>query len=273
MKVNKATVSLFISIFCLGQYCPAVFCQVKSGSSDGAFVSAADNGLILRGIESGTPFTNKSTLQGTPLETNPGAIPGADAVMTPDLLLVSPLSKGTAAPPAPLSTFIGESLILKVEDKDIVLDHLQGVMISIVNDTSRPLVMDGDNAKATSDEKTYDCVSLIALQKSVMPRHDAKIMTAEVFTKLIPAAVSVGFVPTIKDAKQIHKPVRLRYGPDERRRLVEASRFGKRILWPHQKTEGVVYFQEMKNLAGSRIEMPVHTLFDAPDSTVLSGVM
>jgi hypothetical protein len=114
-------------------------------------------------------------------------------------------------------------------------------------------------------------VPLVVLQKSVLPKHDAKTLTVEVFTKLLPAAVSVGLVPTLKDARQIHKPIRERYGPDERRRLIEASRFGKRILWPHQETKGVVYFEDIDNLSGCKIEIAVHTLFDIPDCTVISG--
>jgi hypothetical protein len=193
--------------------------------------------------------------------------------MTPSLLLVSPLSKGAAEATEPLRAFIGQSLTLKVENSNIRIGNMQGVMITVINDTSRALVFDGDNAKALKAEQVYICAPITALQKSVLPKHGTKATTAAVFTKLIPAAVSVGLVPTVKDISQIRKPVSQRYGPDERRRLMEASRFGKRILWPHQQTRGVIYFQNADNLAGSKIEIAVHTLFDVPDCTIISGMI
>src|SRR5262249_33838575 len=140
-----------------------------------------------------------------------------------------------------------------------------------VNDTPRPLVIDGDTARALVDEKSYACATLEAIQKSILPSHGGKALTAGVFTKVIPAAATVGWAPTLKDIHTMKQPVRMRYGPDEVRRLAEESRFGERVLWPHQKTEGIVYFPAGTSLKGAKIEMPVHTLFDATDRTILTG--
>jgi hypothetical protein len=204
------------------------------------------------------------------LNSKPEAIPGVDAVMTPDLLLVSPDVGKDKEPPAPLRAFVGNSVTLKAEPKEIDFDGLQGLSVIVTNDSGRPLLIDGDSAKIVVGDKTYNCASLTQLQKSVLPNRNGKAIAAGVFTKVIPTAVTVGLEPTILDAIRLKKPVRLRYGPDERRRLAEASRFGKRILWPHQKTDGVIYFKTAERLAGGKIEMPMHTLFDAADSASLT---
>ena len=58
---------------------------------------------------------------------------------------------------------------------------------------------------------------------------------------------------------------------DERRRIVEASRFGKRILWPHDKTGGILYFKTTDTFTGVKLQIPVHTLFDKPDNALLQS--
>ncbi len=273
MKSSKSLISLSIVLSSLTLDVPLALSQTNAlpAGTTASQASQVDKGTILQPGDSASPFANKPIAPETTNETRPETAPGAESVMTPSLLLVSPLQKGTPAATEPLKAFIGQSLILKVEDSNIIIGRMDGIMISVVNDTSRPLVLDGDNARVITGGQTYACAPLIALQKSVLPKHGAKTTAADVFTKLIPAAISVGWVPTIKDIKQIRKPIRERYGPDERRRLMEASRFGKRILWPHQQTKGVVYFQDVETLAGSKLEMSVHTLFDVPDCTIISG--
>lgn len=275
MRLNKSFLGSALIFSSIAFKCPLAFSQAKDARAPQAptLLSQVDKGTILQGGDSTSPFTNKPISPEKGNEPSPETAPGADSVMTPSLLLVSPINKGSAQANEPLKAFIGQSLILKVEDSNINIGSMHGIMISVVNDTSRPLVLDGDNAKVTIDSQTVTCAPLIALQRSVLPKHDAKTMTAEVFTKLIPAALSVGLVPTIRDIKTIRKPIRERYGPDERRRLMEASRFGKRILWPHQQTKGVVYFQDIETIAGSKLEMSVHTLFDIPDCTIIGGVI
>lgn len=274
MKVNRSRgTPLRIALLCLLTQSLPCLAQDKGQwfISEALLASQSDRETVLRGLGT-SPASNNDAGKPNGVDlTRAEPIPGAEAVMTPDLLLVSPASKEGTHAPLPLSAFIGQNLVLKLERSDIVFHGLQGVMISVINDTSRPLVLDGDSAKATIGAQSYACASLTALQKSIMPAHDKKAMANGVFTKFLPAAATVGLVPTIEDIHRIKQPIPSRYGPDESRRTGEASRFGKRILWPHQKTEGVVYFAASAALNGAAIEMPVHTLFDTPDSTSVSG--
>ncbi|GEM_PF-2497305 len=197
--------------------------------------------------------------------------PGADEVMTPDLLLIGPPAAEGAPAPRPLKEFVGTQVTLKVERADVQLGGLRGVKIAVVNDTSRPLVADGDSAQAVAGGKRYGCASVTTVQKSVRPDHNAAAAAAEVIARVVPAAVTVGLAPTVESVVTSKKPIQRRYGVDEARRIAEASRFGQRILWPREKTEGIVYFQTGDTLTGTTIEMPVHTLFDATDAARLSG--
>lgn len=190
--------------------------------------------------------------------------------MTPDLLLVKPTNT-TKQAPEPLKAYIGMGLSLKIDQRNINFDKLQGVKITVINQTNRPLVINGNKAKAVVGNNNYVAAAVTVLQQAVLPPHGLEHAIAAIGTVIIPAAVTVGAVPTVKDIIENSKPVLDRYGPDEQRRSVEASRFGRRILWPQEKTQGIIYFQTDDDLDNARIEVPASTLFDIPDSCILTS--
>src|SRR5262249_52666288 len=101
-------------------------CQPASGEDanrrlPGANLIASEKGEgepLLRGLESNT-FSNTPTKPSGTDDGKPEAIPGADAVMTEDLLLVNPDQKPLAPQPAPLKAFVGQSLTIAVVRSDI----------------------------------------------------------------------------------------------------------------------------------------------------------
>jgi len=218
-----------------------------------------------------TPLHGIGTGDSAPSDSASGvsSAPGADAMMTQDLLLVNPNKSGAA--PKPLQSFVGDSLKLSIDSKSIVFHGLRGLMITVSNDTNRPLLIDGDNAKATLGAQAISAISVSVLQKSVLPSKSLKATAVRTTIQVVPAAATVGLTLTVEDYIKMKKPVRKRYGSDSQRRQAEASRFGKRIVWPHQKTEGILYFKTAEELTGSKVEIPVHTLFDAPDHAVISA--
>ncbi len=200
---------------------------------------------------------------------NVSAAPGADAMMTQDLLLVNPNKSG--GPPKPLQSFVGNSLTLTVDSKSIPFHGLHGLRITVSNDTSRPIFIDGDKAKAIVQGQSITAVSVAVLQKCVLPKHGIIPDTERFVVQVAPAAATIGVTPTAEDYIKMKKPVRKRYGSDSQRRQAEASRFGTRILWPHQKTEGILYFKTDNALDAAKIEVPIHTLFDVSDSALLAS--
>ncbi|HEY9680564.1 MAG TPA: hypothetical protein V6C86_03135 [Oculatellaceae cyanobacterium] len=194
--------------------------------------------------------------------------PGADAMMTQDMLLVNP-TPGSNAAPRPLQAFIGQYLKMDVERTDISFDGLSGIKVLVVNETNRPLIIDGTLAEAVVGGKTFKAIPVETLEQAALPTKMSTLDT--LMKKILPATVTVGAVPTLKDFKEMKKPVLDRYGPDEVRRRVELSRFGRRILWPHQQTEGVFYFEADSELTGAKVTAPASTLFDNKDSVILGS--
>jgi hypothetical protein len=228
-------------------------------------VHADDSNLELRG-----PVPTAGTTQ-VPENQKPVAgfiAPGADAMMTQDMLLVNP-TPGANAAPRPLQAFIGQYLKLDVERTDISFDGLSGIKVLVINETNRPLIIDGTSAQAVVGGKTIKAIPVEKLQQAALPAKQSALDS--LMKKVLPAAVTVGMVDTIHDLKELKRPVLDRYGPDEVRRRIELSRFGRRILWPHQQTEGVFYFESDTELAGATVSAPASTLFDNKDSVNLSS--
>jgi len=196
--------------------------------------------------------------------------PNSEAVMNQDMLLVKP-SNAAKQPPEPLKVYINMGLKLQVDQRDIIFDKLRGVMITVTNQTNRPLVIDGTKAMALVGNKNYIAVPVAILQKALLPPGGFGHAVKSIGTKIIPAAITVGAVPAIKDMKTNNEPILARYGPDEARRQVESSRFGRRILWPRQKTQGILYFQTEEALGTAKINISATTLFDPQDTCTLSS--
>ncbi|QQR57443.1 MAG: hypothetical protein IPG59_21085 [Candidatus Melainabacteria bacterium] len=73
------------------------------------------------------------------------------------------------------------------------------------------------------------------------------------------AGVTIGAYPTIRDLKNQKGPILERYGSDEQRRENISERFGKRVLWPGDISQGLVFVREGEKIAGASVEMPVGT--------------
>lgn len=199
-----------------------------------------------------------------------GLAPGEDGTMTQDMIMVGPDNPKQPVG-RPLSALVGTALKIQIDKTDIVFDKLRGVMVTVTNDTGRPIVVEGDVAKATVGGKSYTCVHVAAIQQAIVPRHKLSQDFEDLLTHAVPAAVTVGASPTIRDFRISQKPILDRYGPDELRRKIEYSRFGRRILWTQQKTQGIVYFQTDDQLTGAQMEIPVTTLFDDTDKATLTS--
>jgi hypothetical protein len=197
-----------------------------------------------------------------------GTAPGSGTTMTQDMLLVSPTASQTGTP-QPLTAYIGMTLKIDVDRKEVLFKDLRGLAITVLNDTNRALIVDGENATARIGNRALKCASLTALQLAVLPEHGVSKVPIDLLTIVAPAGATAGAWPTVEDLYKFSRPPLMRYGRDQQRRLVEATRFGKRILWPHEKTQGIVYFQTKEPIAGASVEIPVNTLFDKNDTGTL----
>ncbi len=206
------------------------------------------------------PGTNQDSMAGL------GA-PGADAVMTQDMLMVNPSDK--SKPSLPVTGYIGMTLKMDVDRQIIKFKDLKGLSVTVSNQTNRPLVISADEAVAKLGDKAYKCATLVDVQMTVRPPTTLKKAAVDIVTEVAPAAATVGLVPTVEDFYKYSKPPLTRYGKDQERRVVESSRFAKRILWPGEKTQGIIYFDSKAAIEKATIEIPVATLFDKKDSGIL----
>lgn len=225
-------------------------------------------GQILKGPITETKGT--TDLPQTSSDSMAGLGPGQNAVMTQDMLLVSPKS-ADGKQPLPITGYIGMTLKMDVERKVVKFKDLRGLPVTVTNDTNRPLVINADEAVAKVGDKSYKCTTLTGVQLTVQPPPTLTKAAADMVTKVAPAAATVGAIPTAYDFYKYSKPSLTRYGKDQERRVVESSRFGKRILWPHEKTQGIIYFDSKAPIEKASIEIPVATLFDKKDSGILTS--
>jgi hypothetical protein len=260
-------VGIFLSFTTL-QWCAAACSESQSSNYERLPVSL-ESTLGSQGDAS--MLRSSPTLRGLDNKngSNVSAAPGAEAMMTQDLLLVNPNKDGKT--PQPLQSFAGQTLKITVDHSKIKLRGLAGVMITVINETSRPLVVDGDQAKAIIANQTHQTISLQALQKMVLPSKTMQAQIGKFVTEVVPSGLSVGTTTTVEDYITMKRPIRKRYGADQRRRLAELTRFGERILWPHQETQGILYFDTDADLSTAKVQLPAHTLFDASDKAILEG--
>jgi hypothetical protein len=201
-----------------------------------------------------------------PASNTPNSDPGkaVNAQMTQDLIIIKREEVAPSTTRTPLST----SVKVKVENRQALPHDLYGITVNVTNEADRPVVIDGDNAKSVGVGESRACLSTSELEKQIAPSRGAKDL-ARVSKKVSLAAASIGLVPTARDYFKINGPLSARYGQDEKRRSAEISRLGRRIVFPHEHTEGIIFF-DMKNLpAPERIELPVSALFETEDSSLI----
>jgi hypothetical protein len=159
---------------------------------------------------------------------------------------------------------------VKVENKEALPRGLYGITVSVTNDADRPVVIDGDKAKSVGAGESRACLSLSELEKKIAPPSSAKDLASGFSKKVVPAAVSIGLVPTLSDYKKMNGSLSARYGTDEKRRATEISRLGRRIIFPHEGTTGIIFFETKNVPAPEKMELPVSALFEKEDSSLIT---
>jgi len=250
----------------IGQLLATTF--VLSLSANTAALAGPED-IQLKGPISADGATDIPTLKNDPNAPTNISAPGADAVMTRDMILVAP-TQSANHPTTSIKDLVGNTFKVQIDRADIHFDDFVGVKITVSNETDRPLVIDGEKAQILVNGQTLTSVPVATIQQAIIPIHKTSQDFKDLVTLALPAAVTVGAAPTIRDIKENRKPFLERYGPDEVRRTVEFSRFGRRILWTQQKVQGIIYFQTKDNLSSAKLVLPVTTLFDTKDSTLVT---
>lgn len=162
--------------------------------------------------------------------------------------------------PVPIQDVVTGGLSASIEDAGLAARPFVAVMVKVTNQSQATVEVLGDESvvrRAGGDEK---CLPMERIEAAIdlpdSPRHKyLKDLSAAV-----QAATTVGAVPAIKDRAIQRGSVRGRYGHDEKRREKLFSRFGKRVLYPGDSTEGAIFFAG-KLPAGATIAVPVRDFY------------
>ena len=171
----------------------------------------------------------------------------------------------------PLQAIIQMQANLQILSGDIVLKKFRGLKIRVTNNTDRPLIFDGDSATATIQGATKNCASLVQMEEINRLPHTFGQKLSSDLKATTTAAVTVGAVQTAEGFKKQFGPILPRYERDERRREVEDGRFGQRVIYPGDFSEGIVYFLTNESLQGSSIKVPATSLYDNKDKAALDS--
>jgi hypothetical protein len=260
-----------------------------SGSSLPAISPAGSvNNGIVPGASSGQSMNSTSPLPGTSGSSNiqvpalPAATSGSSNIQilplpsaTPDTQAAPPVVPGGALSPAtagapettnvldlnaqaptpPLMGTITQEVALTIDKQPVQRGEYRGLILHLHNGTNSPLMFDGDRAYIEVNGKHIAAAADAPIEESTCPAQtiaQQTLFAAE-------TAVTVGLLPTIHDARIGRGPILPRYGCDQKRRVATAERFGKRILWPGDDTQGIVYFQTEDDLSKGVVQLPVVT--------------
>jgi len=200
-----------------------------------------------------------------------GAPDNQDATMNQDMLLVVP-QKSTIEKNVPYNGIDQNAINLKITKSDIDFEKVRGLLIVVANNSDKPVVIDGDKASLTVGNTKSECVPVEFIQRMIMPPHKLSQDVIDLITKVAPAGVSIGAIPTVQDIRRSQKPILERYGKDELRRKIEFTRFGRRIIWTHQEVSGILYFNTKEELAGAKLDVPMSLLFSPKDTASISAI-
>jgi hypothetical protein len=160
-----------------------------------------------------------------------------------------------AAPPPPLMGTITQEVALTIDKQQIQRGPFVGLVLHLHNGTNSPLMFDGNRARITVGGQCVDAVSDAALEAVAAPPYtiagDLKVGLAD--------AVTIGVYSALRDEIKQRGPILPRYGTDQMRREATLERFGTRILWPGDETQGIVFFRTSSKLDNTNVQLPVVT--------------
>jgi hypothetical protein len=200
-------------------------------------------------------------------------LPQTSSTMPQDALsplLQDPLNTQPGKTKQPLQAIVGIQASLTIMPGQVVLKKFRGLKIKVTNDTDRPIIFDGDNAVATAGGANYNTAPLVQLEEINRLPHTFGQKLSSDLKATTTATVTVGAMQTAEGIKSQMGPILPRYEGDEKRRELEDTRFGKRVVYPGETSEGILYFPTNDSLQGAVLQLPTSSLYDNNDKAAVS---
>ena len=176
----------------------------------------------------------------------------------------------------PLQATVGGDILLMVTPGSSFNPRVKSVAVRIENRSDETLVMNGDRAYLSAlDEHSpqVPCLAQSDLDAFGRPPTTIKAKIKSDTLQTIGAAVTVGAIPTAEGIIKEHGPIKKRYEWDEQRREREETRLGKRLLYPGDKTEGLVYFRDSDSFSQKFLTIPVTSFYNGAEQASLRKPM
>jgi hypothetical protein len=165
-----------------------------------------------------------------------------------------------------LATII-DKLQIKLTGKCRQVTQFTGIEVLATNSTDRSLLIDGNETLLSLGAERLKPVTRKEVE-ATLPASD-KLEPRKILKNIdngIAGFATIGALPTVQDQERQRKPVRQRYGSDEKFREQEQTRFGKRVLFPGDTSSGFIYYPGTFAVAkGTTIEFTVHDLNNQKD--------
>lgn len=154
--------------------------------------------------------------------------------------------------------------------------RFKALSVRVENRTDKTIVVDGDRASImaqSGQDARFICASQNAIDAIGKPPSTVKGKLNSDFRATVTAALTIGAVQTAETIITEHGPIRKRYEWDEQRREREDSRFGKRMLYPGDKTDGLIFFDSTITLNKKLLTIPVTSFYDGTAQTALQKIL
>lgn len=126
------------------------------------------------------------------------------------------------------------------------------IVLQINNQGKRALMFDGDNALLIIPGQNQS-----PLGRTQLVAPPAKVNIAGDLFYTAKALVTDGTLPSLCDYRERKQaPYGLFYGDDDRRRQIAGLRFGKRVIFPGESSQGRLYFNQPAKGEG-KVTLPV----------------
>ncbi|HEY9678803.1 MAG TPA: hypothetical protein V6C76_12390 [Drouetiella sp.] len=149
----------------------------------------------------------------------------------------------------------------------------KAVRIKVSNRSDTPIVFDGNRSAIViqpGGQIVAKCISQKQLDTVGRPPTTFGEKVSADLKDTVTAAASVGVVQSAKTFAIQAGPIEKRYEYDRERQTNEESRFGQRLVYPGESSEGNIYFDKNILLDSGAIQIPVKTLYDASKEATLS---
>ncbi len=173
---------------------------------------------------------------------------------------------------APLKSVADSAIKIWAGPNDIVVKGKHGLRIKVTNNSDRPVLFDGEKASAKTLVTEYKCVDIDTFDElNMVPPTFRSTLSADAGSAVapkLPVATKSGKLSLLDSNKSVLPSL----DKDMQRKQSEQERFGQRILWPGDSSEGIILFPAEESLVGAVVSLPICSFFDSADQASVSTV-